>query len=112
MLHIDRSEDTLTIYSRLAKAVKESGNWNIYEWIKKGHFKDVTTLMRKTLKERIRRIHCWIDNGADKQRLRNMYEPRLVRISDDKRLHTKYNMVNTAPPSGVSRNCTSGIPLT
>jgi hypothetical protein len=49
--------------------VKESGNWNIYEWIEKGHCKDVTTLMRKTLKERIRWIYCWVDNGADKKRL-------------------------------------------
>jgi hypothetical protein len=49
VLLFDRSEDTLTIYSRLAKSVKESDNWNIYEWIEKGHCKDVNTLMRKTL---------------------------------------------------------------
>jgi hypothetical protein len=57
--------------------VKESDNWNIYEWIEKGDCKDMTTLMRKTLKERIRWLHCLVDNGADKQRLQYMYHPNL-----------------------------------
>jgi hypothetical protein len=77
VLLVDRSGDSLTIYSRLAKSVKVSGNWNTYEWIEQGHCKDVTTLMRKTLKERIMWICCWVDNGADKQRLRNIYYPNL-----------------------------------
>jgi len=77
VLLIDRSGDMLTFYSRLAESVKESDNWNIYEWIEKGHCNDVTTLLRKTLKERIRWLYCWVDNGADKQRLQYMCYPNL-----------------------------------